>query len=457
MSKWSRRNFLIGTLGIGAGALLAACAPQQAAKPAEKPAEKVAEAPKATEAPKAAPKKAQDIHFLCRSDIKPAYAADKAVETWNANNESKVILDEPPSGAPVDVKIQAAQAAGDLVWDGYWVMVMPHDAVSWSKRQIIQPFDPYLESTKIPNANKILPAIIPSIKASCTYEGKIVGMPGNVGSVGLAWQWEALRAVGMNDQPYTWDEVYRVAKEIKKAKPELVPFGSACTPLCDLWTMIWSAQKNPFDAKGLYDIRGEGAMKALEWLRKMVDEKLIYTEGVNTGLSQWLKGGWAMIICYDVAGTMAQKTFGVDKYETGINFFPNYPETNAGSPFWINSGVLLNKAKNPQGFTDFCCWWFGPDNDATGRQITEVAAKPCYTYMYEKFVKGRPEYAWEQKAIDLCAKSVPFPHNTTHGIQSSKASPWVQKVYDASQKFEPKVWMDSAYKDIEDEIAKQKL
>ena len=95
-----------------------------------------------------------------------------------------------------------------------------------------------------------------------------------------------------------------------------------------------------------------------------------------------------MITCYDVAGTMAQQAFGANKNETGISYFPNYPETNAGAPFWINSGVVLNKAKNPQGFTDFCCWWFGPDNDATGKQITEVAAKPCYTFTYEKFVTG---------------------------------------------------------------------
>ena len=142
-----------------------------------------------------------------------------------------MILDEPPADVAVDVKIQAAQAANDLVWDGYYVMVMPHDAVGWSTRKLLQPFDPFIEATSIKNADKILPAIIPSIKDSCTYEGKIVGMPGNVGSVGLAWQWDALKAIGLKDQPFTWDEVYNAAVEIKKAKPNLVPFGSACSVL----------------------------------------------------------------------------------------------------------------------------------------------------------------------------------------------------------------------------------
>ncbi len=281
-------------------------------------------------------------------------------------------------------------------------------------------------------------------------------MPGNVGSVGLAWQWDALKAIGMDDQPYTWDELYNAAVEIKKAKPDLVPFGVCNTPLCDLHSMIWSAQKNPVDENGIYDIRGEASIKALTLLRKMIEEKLMYADTITPNLGQWLKGGWAMINCYDVAGTMAQQAFGNDKYETGINFFPEYPETNAGSPFWINSGVVLNKAKNPQGFTDFCCWWFGPDNDATGKQMTEVAAKPCYTYVYEKFIAGNPLYAWQQKAIDLCAKSVPFPHNATHNIQNTKALPWVSKIYDLTLKFEPEVWMDAAYKDIQDEIAKMK-
>ena len=447
----TRRRFLATTLGMGAAALLAACAPKPTATP--KPAAKPTEKPKATAKP--APKKAEPINFLCRPDIKPAYAADKAVEEWNANYESQVILDEPPAGTPVDMKIQAAQAAGDLIWDGYYVMVMPHDAIKWTSRKLIQPLDPFIEATTIPNADKILPAIIPSIKESCTYEGNIIAFPGNVGSVGLAWAWEPLRAIGLDDQPYTWDGLYEASKKIKEAKPDLLPFGFACTPLCDLWTMIWSAQEDPFDENGLYDIRGEASIQALTWMRKMLEEGLML-DVPSAGLGQWLKGGWAMICSYDVAGTMAQKTFGTDKYESGINFFPEKGKTNAGSPFWINCGCLLNKANNPQGFVDFCLWWFGPDNDTTGKQITEVAAKPCYTYTYDKFVKGNPLWAWEQTAIDLCANSVPFPHNTTHGIQGSKAKPHMEKILDLGLKFEPKAWMDEAYKDIQDEIAKQK-
>ena len=450
--KMNRRGFLTMTAVLGAGAALAACAPKEAA-PAE---EKEAAPAKPEEEAKPAPKEAEEIHFLCRPDIKPAYAATEAVETWNENFESQVSLDEPPSGTPVDIKIQASQAAGDLIWDGYYVMVMPHDTVNWVSRELIQPFDPFIEASTIPDADKVIPSVIPSIKESVSYEGKVWGMPGNVGSIGLAWAWEPLRAIGLDGQPYTWQGVYEAAKEIKKAKPDLVPMGFACTPLCDLWSMIWSAQDDPIDENGIYDIRGEASIAALKWMRQMVEEDLLYTTP-NTGLDQWLKGGWAMICSYDVAGTMAQQTFGMDKYESGINFFPeSKDETHAGSPFWINCGVVLNKANNPQGFTDFCLWWFGPDNKATGKQITEVAAKPCYTYTYEDFVEDNPQQAWQKEAIDLCAKSVPFPKGTTHSIQGGQGGPHVQKVYDTSLDFAPEKWMDEAYQDIQDEIAKQK-
>ena len=223
------------------------------------------------------PSRAQEIHFLCRADIKPAFAADAGVKTWNETFESKVVLDEPPADVAVDVKIQAAQAADDLIWDGYYVMVMPHDAVGWSTRKLLQPFDPFIEATTIKNADKILPAIIPSIKASCTYEGKIVGMPGNVGSVGLAWQWDALEPIGLKDQPFSWDEVYNAAVEIKKAKPKLV-----------LWVCLLSALRSvdddlecPGEPHRFHqhpDIRGEASIKALTWLRNTVEEKLMYSE-----------------------------------------------------------------------------------------------------------------------------------------------------------------------------------
>ena len=87
-----------------------------------------------------------------------------------------------------------------------------------------------------------------------------------------------------------------------------------------------------------------------------------------------------MINCFDVAGTMAQATFGEDKADTGISFFPEKGKIQRRRALLDQLCVLLNKAKNPQGTTDFFLYMFGPDNKATGKQITQMAAKPCYQY-----------------------------------------------------------------------------
>lgn len=450
----SRRQFLTASGTLAAGALLAACGGAATQAPAATTASK--EGGQET-APTSAPEAAagQPISFLCRTDIKSAYAADKAVEAWNKEMSSQVKLDEPPQG-DISVKIQASQAAGDLVWDGYAVIEAPWQTVIWVKRNLIQPLDDYISASKIPDAPKVKPGIVPTILESASYEGKQYFIPGNVGSVALAWFTEPLKAAGFDKAPETWDEVYEFAKMSKEKNPKLTPFDSAGWGLTTLFAMIWGGTDEPYDKDGIIDITGSTSIDALKWCQKMVKEDLMpKVHGESFG--NWLKGGTAMISCFDVAGTMAQQTFGDDKADTGINFFKEKGKTGAGTPFWINGSILLNKAKNPQGMVDFFLWWFGPSNKTTGKQIADVAAKPCYTYTYDEFVKPVAKNQWQLAGIDLVAKSKWFPINTAFNIEEAKVGPWVEKVVDPATAMDPQEAMDSALKEIKDEMAKQKF
>jgi ABC-type glycerol-3-phosphate transport system substrate-binding protein len=302
----------------------------------------------------------------------------------------------------------------------------------------------------------VKPGIIPTILESASYEGKQYFIPGNVGSVALAWFTEPLKAAGFDKAPETWDEVYEFAKKSKEVNPKLTPFDSADWPLTLLYSMIWGGTDEPFDKDGLIDITGPTSIEALKWAQKMVSEDLMpKVHGESFG--NWLKGGTALISCFDVAGTMAQQTFGDDKADTGINFFKEKGKTGAGTPFWINGSILLNKAKNPQGMVDFFLWWFGPNNKTTGKQIADVAAKPCYQYTYDEFVKPVPKHQWQMAGIDLVAKSKWFPINTAFNIQNTKTGPWVEKVVDPATAMDPAQAMEGALKEIKDELAKQKF
>jgi ABC-type glycerol-3-phosphate transport system substrate-binding protein len=453
--RLSRRQFLaLSSTTVAAGALLAACGGAATQAPAATAAPSSGDQTSPTSAPAAAAGGA--ISFLCRADIKSAYAADKAVEAWNKENAaSQIKLDEPPAG-DITTKIQASQAAGDLVWDGFSVMEAPWSTVEWTKRGIIQPLDDFIAASKVKNADKVKPGIIPTILESASYNGKQYLIPGNVGTVALAWFTQPLKDAGYTKQPETWDEVYDFATKSKAKSPKLTPFDSAATPLCDLVAMMWGGTDTPYDKDGLLDITGQTAIDALKWLQKMVKEGLMPKTHTES-LGNWLKGGTAMITSYDVAGTMAQQTFGDTAADTGINYFKEKGKIGAGAPFWINGSVLLNKAKNPQGMVDFFLWWFGPDNKTTGKQIADVAAKPCYQYTYDEFVKPVPKNQWQLVGIDLVSKSKWFPINTAWGIENTKLTPWVEKVVDPATAMDPAQAMAGALKDIQTELAKQKF
>lgn len=134
-----------------------------------------------------------------------------------------------------------------------------------------------------------------------------------------------------------------------------------------------------------------------------------------------------MMSSFDVHGTLAQQTFGIDKASTGVNIRREKDKPAAGAPFWLNGSVVLNKASNPQGMLDFYLWWFGPDNKASGKQIATVAAKPAYQYTYDEFIKPDAAQAWQLEGIELVRNSVPFTTDLYWGVQNTVLAPWIEK------------------------------
>ena len=259
--KLSRRQFLVASSGLALAASIAACAP--AAPSAETPSQGSA-------APAA---ETEEINFLVRTDIRNAYAADAAADRWKEEFPDRtLILDEPAEGA-VDTKIQAAQAAGDLLWDGFAVIAVPWDTARWVNQGLIQPLDDYIAVSSIPDADQVVPGIIPSVLESSKSEGKQYTIPGNVGSVALGWFWEPLTKAGV-EPPLTWDEIRAAAEKIKETSPELTPFDAAASALCDHVAMIWGATDSPYRDDGLIDWTGEASIAALEWQQKMVADGL---------------------------------------------------------------------------------------------------------------------------------------------------------------------------------------
>ena len=192
--------------------------------------------------------------------------------------------------------------------------------------------------------------------------------------------------------------------------------------------MIWGATDTPYTDDGLIDWSGEASIASIQWMQEMVADGLM--PKVNAGFGTWLQKGTAIMSSFDVHGTLAQQEHGDDAADTGINIRRDKDDPKAGAPFWLNGCVVLNKAANPQGMTDFFLWWFSPDNKGNGQQIADVAAKPAYQYTYDEFIEPIEKHAWQLEGIDLVRESVPFQVNLTWGTETSVITPWLEKALD---------------------------
>jgi ABC-type glycerol-3-phosphate transport system substrate-binding protein len=219
--------------------------------------------------------------------------------------------------------------------------------------------------------------------------------------------------------------------------------------------MIWGATDTPLTDDGLIDWTSEVSVAALQWQQAMVADGLmpaVHTESFGN----WLKGGTAIMSSYDVHGTLAQQTFGIDAATTGVNITREKGDPKAGAPFWLNGSVILQNAPNAQGMMDFLLWWFGPSNKASGQQIATVAAKPAYQYTYDEFIATDEAQAWQQEGIELVRNSVPFPANLYWGIQNTVVAPWIEKALDAANNLSAEEALASALEEIQAEIDKMR-
>lgn len=434
----TRRHFLRLAGGITATGLLAACAV---------PGGDSAGGDGATA-------ETQEISFLVRTDIRNAYAADVAAERWNeAFGDQPIVLDEPAEGA-VDTKIQAAQAAGDLIWDGYAVIAVPWDTARWINQGLIQPLDPFINVSTVPGGDQVVPGIIPSVLESTKAEGQQYAIPGNVGSVALGWYNEFLDEAGVERPLLTWDEVRTAAEKVHEINDTINAFDRPNTPLTDLVGMIWGATDTPYTDEGLIDWGGEASLAAIQWMQEMVADGLM--PPVNAGFTTWLQRGTAIMSSFDVHGTLAQQEHGDAAADTGINMRREKDDPKAGAPFWINGCVVLDQAANPQGMTDFFLWWFSPENEDHGKQIADVAAKPAYQYTYDAYVQGVEKHQWQLEGIELVRNSVPFQVNLTWGTETAVVKPWLERALDPSNGMSAMEAMEGALAEIEEELAEMR-
>jgi ABC-type glycerol-3-phosphate transport system substrate-binding protein len=156
-------------------------------------------------------------------------------------------------------------------------------------------------------------------------------------------------------------------------------------------------------------------------------------------------------------GVWAQRIFGPDKADTGSLPVPAKGNPHAGSPFWSNTFVVFQGAKNAQQLVDFYIWLLGPKNDSVQQAVIESGKAPVLNSIYKSKIENNARFRWMAAFRDLIAASVPYPENTFWSIQHSKIMPWVSKLMEPGTTLSPEEAMRSALQEVKEEVAKQKV
>lgn len=233
-NKLTRRDFLRLSAGVGAGAVLAACAPKPTAAPEEAAEEAPAEVP-------AAPEEVtlRYIHWWCEGDAHTDTLAWQIGEFEKRNPNIKIDNVCIPKEAPN--KIAAECAAGQCPEIVNWASIpqaqegLLLDITDWMmehKDRFV--WDPETIQLKV--------------------DGKMYGFSAEYGTVPMVWNTRLLEQAGVSDVPMTWEEVIAAAEKLWEN-------GVAWSSMC--WTYGYFNAFIP-QIPGMYDAWWEAGQTG-EW------------------------------------------------------------------------------------------------------------------------------------------------------------------------------------------------
>lgn len=463
----SRRRLFQVTAFVGVGALVAACAPAATSTPVpiSKPAAPAAPAQSAPVAPTAAPaaqpkpagRPGVEVNIIAAKWVIDEWKLPDWVQAYNKIGPNQVNLEQVPDGW--EAKVMAMIRSGDVQWDGNGIMTPFVRKVQWAESGMVQSVDQFTAGSNVDGAKELLGDLVPTIKQDITYKGKVYGVPYSVEAIGLMWYREPLAAVGYNDVPATWDDTLDAAKKVgaKFKDEQITPIAWVGAIHTGIQGLMHTATKTPYTDEGLLDITGPAGQKALSWMQTLVKEGVTPPHGSDGYLELWQRAKLSMLLAQNSRGVWAQRVHGPEKADTGKLPLPAKGVVNAGSPFWSNTFVLFEKAKQPQAYVDFLIWLLGPKNPEVHKAIIDSGKAPTLNSIYKSLVEPNATFRWMAQHRDMIADSVPYPENTFWEIQNSKITPWITKLMAKDSKLTPEEAMANALKEIKEEIAKQKV
>ena len=472
----SRRDFLRFAAVGAAGALLAACQPKIVE------VEKIVKETVIVEKEKIVKEAVEvekEVTRVVEKEVKPAGPEVKQVRimmsSWaigevpfdktareysDAHDDLEIKLQTSIEGW--ETKIIAQINDGTLQWSGHGILTPFLAMERRVKIGLVQPMEPFINSSPVEGADQVFTDMIPTIKADGSYQGKFYSLPYSFENITFNWRVDYFNAVGATETPATWDDWLRICLELKKwgADEQIYPTAFAGALWTDVGALFCSATKNPYTADGMIDWDSSEMIECLGFFKKLiVEEELTPPHGTDGWLDAYYSGKVASVQAQSSRGVWGQMAFGSDKVATSP--IPTKVKGGgAGTVFWGNGLSILNKSPHPQEATDYFIYSMGPQNTWFQKAVIQSGKTPIWLSSYENIIKTDPKmrtYKWMVEMLDDVNRSVPTPANTFYLIQHTMFKKHIVPFTEPDSTMTPEECAQLILKDSLEEIGKQKL
>lgn len=110
------------------------------------------------------------------------------------------------------------------------------------------------------------------------YEGKQLGMPWSIASIGMLYNPEVLKKAGWDNPPVTVEEFEKCLADVAALGDDIIPYGVAtkdATAAGDFAPWLWTFGGNIYGKDGSVTINNEAAAKTVNWYKGLLEKNYI--------------------------------------------------------------------------------------------------------------------------------------------------------------------------------------
>ncbi len=110
------------------------------------------------------------------------------------------------------------------------------------------------------------------------FEGKQLGMPWSIASIGMLYNPEVLKKAGWDKAPVTVDEFEKCLADVAALGGDIIPYGVAtkdATAAGDFAPWLWTFGGSIYGNDGGVTINNEAAAKTVDWYKGLLDKNYI--------------------------------------------------------------------------------------------------------------------------------------------------------------------------------------